>query len=115
MVEVMQYRAPGATATPSPIGPSSTACAALAGLDDDEILDERFLRRMTVAHTLPLARRGGLAGRPAIDAPSSGQRVPGRRLVGPAGMLADASAASALAAAGGAVGVARRVAARAAP
>ena len=61
--------APGRDPTPNPIGPSSTTYGASAGVEDDEILDQRFLRRMTVAHTLPLARRGGLAGRPAIGAP----------------------------------------------
>ena len=65
---------------------------------------------MTVAHTFPLARRGGLAGRPAIDAPAPANVFLAGDWVGPCGMLGDASAASALAAARAAVGLARRVA-----
>ncbi len=114
MVEVMQYRAPGRDTDAESDRAELDGLRRLAGVEDDEILDERFLRRMTVAHTLPLARRGGLAGRPAIDAPEPPNVFLAGDWVGPAGMLGDASAASALAAARAAVGVARRVDARAA-
>jgi phytoene dehydrogenase-like protein len=109
MVEVMQYRAPGRDTGTESDRAELDGLRRLAGVEDDEILDERFLRRMTVAHTLPLARRGGLAGRPAIDAPEPPNVFLAGDWVGPTGMLGDASAASALAAARAAVGVARRV------
>ena len=114
MVEVMQYRAPGRDTDAETDRAELDGLRRLAGVQDDEILDERFLRRMTVAHTLPLARRGGLAGRPEIDAPEPPNVFIAGDWVGPTGMLGDASAASALAAARAAVGVARRVDAAAA-
>jgi hypothetical protein len=112
MVEVMQYRAPGRDTDAESDRAELDGLRRLAGLEDGEILHERFLRRMTVAHGLPLARRGGLAGRPAIDAPEPPNVFVAGDWVGPTGLLGDASAASALAAARAAVGVARRVEAR---
>jgi phytoene dehydrogenase-like protein len=109
MVEVMQYRAPGRDTDAESDRAELDALCRLVGLDDDDILDERFLRRMTVAHALPLARRGGLAGRPAVEVPERPNVFLAGDWVGPSGMLGDASAASALAAARAAVGVARRV------
>ena len=80
MVEVMQYRAPGRDTDAESDRAELDGLRRLAGLEDDEILDERFLRRMTVAHTLPLARRRR-AGRAAGDRRARGaERVPGRRL-----------------------------------
>jgi hypothetical protein len=58
-------------------------------------VERRFLPGMTVSHALPLAADGGLAGRPGVTL----RERPGVFLagdwVGDAGMLADASAASA--------------------
>ena len=99
MVEVMQYRAPGRDTDAESDRAELDGLRRLAGVADDEILDERFLRRMTVAHTLPLARRGGPAGAAAIDAPEAPNVFLAGDWVGPAGMLGDASAASVLAAA----------------
>lgn len=60
-----------------------------------EVIERRCLPGMTVAHALPRADEGGLAGRPGVAA----ARVPGVFLagdwVGPEGWLADGSAASA--------------------
>ena len=109
MVEVMQYRAPGRDTDAESDRAELDGLRRLAGVEDDEILDQRFLRRMTVAHTLPLARRGGLAGRPAIGAPEPPNLFLAGDWVGPCGMLGDDSAASALAAARAAVRLARRV------
>ena len=109
MVEVMQYRAPERDTAAEADRAELDGLRRLAGLDDGDIVDERFLRRMTVAHSLPLAERGGLAGRPAIDAPAPPNVFLAGDWVGPTGMLGDASAASALAAARAAVAVARRV------
>jgi phytoene dehydrogenase-like protein len=72
---------------------------ARAGVRDEDILTSRFLPRMVVAGAAPMAVRGGLGGRPAIDATG----LPGVYLagdwVGPTGLLADAALASGRAAA----------------
>ena len=68
--------------------------AATAGITDADVATHRFLRRLVVAHGLP--RPGsGLAGRPAVAVPHlDGVSITGD-WVGPVGMLADASLASA--------------------
>ena len=80
--------------------------AALSGIRLDDLVLERYLRAPVVHHGVPLARSGGLAGRPRVDAPAE-LGLPGVFLagdwVGPEGMLADAAAASGAAAAGLAV------------
>jgi phytoene dehydrogenase-like protein len=72
---------------------------ARAGLREEDVVTSRFLPRMVVAGAAPIAARGGLGGRPAIDATG----LPGVYLagdwVGPAGLLADAALASGHAAA----------------
>jgi phytoene dehydrogenase-like protein len=70
-----------------------------ARMGAEAVIDQRFLARMTVTQGLPLARAGGLVGRPAVV----GEDRPGVFLagdwVGPEGMLADAALASGRAAA----------------
>ena len=65
----------------------------------DAVVRARFLPHLRVAHDLPAAAHGGLTGRPGPQVPE----VPGLFVagdwVGPRGMLADASLASAHAAA----------------
>lgn len=72
---------------------------ARAGVGEEDVVTSRFLARMVVAGAAPIAARGGLGGRPAVDA----TRLPGVYLagdwVGPAGLLADAALASGQAAA----------------
>lgn len=68
--------------------------AELAGIRDDDIEMTRYLHRMTVTGGMPLAARGGLAGRPDVHF-GGGVWIAGD-WVGPDGLLADASAASAL-------------------
>lgn len=67
---------------------------ARAGVNDGDVVTSRFLARMVVTGATPIAARGGLVGRPAIDATS----MPGLFLagdwVGPDGLLADAALAS---------------------
>lgn len=69
--------------------------AALAGVEDDDIVEERFLASMTVTGALPAASLGGRTGR----APVADEARPGLLLVGdwvgPTGLLLDAVAASA--------------------
>ncbi|MGD9703600.1 MAG: FAD-dependent oxidoreductase [Acidimicrobiia bacterium] len=77
--------------------------AVLSGIRLDDLVLERFLRAAVVHHGVPLARSGGLAGRPAVAAPAE-IGLPGVFLagdwVGAEGMLADAAAASGALAAG---------------
>jgi phytoene dehydrogenase-like protein len=70
------------------------AAAAQAGIDDDDIVEARFLPHMVVTGGIPLAAGGGLAGRP----PVTGNEPPGVLLagdwVGDVGLLSDAAVAS---------------------
>jgi len=59
------------------------------------VVTRRFLPAMTVAHNLPRADEGGLAGRPAVTVPGSPNVFLAGDWVGDQGLLADASAASA--------------------
>jgi phytoene dehydrogenase-like protein len=67
--------------------------ARTAGIEDDDVVEHRFLARMVVTHAVPVPG-SGLAGRPRVD--SAG--VPGVFVagdwVGPDGLLADAALAS---------------------
>jgi phytoene dehydrogenase-like protein len=95
LVGVMRYLAPGTSAgDPAQRREELRAFARLAGIDDTDIVHERYLHQSVVTHGLPAARGGGLAGRPAVDALG----MPGVFLagdwVGSTGFLADASAAS---------------------
>jgi phytoene dehydrogenase-like protein len=81
------------------------------GAGGSGVVEQRYLHRMTVAHGMPIAANGGLAGRPPVTvAGRSGLFVAGD-WVGPVGMLADAAVASARAAATAAVTAGRRSAA----
>jgi phytoene dehydrogenase-like protein len=75
------------------------ALARLSGIDDDDVLHEKYSHRLVVAHGSPTAAGGGLPGRPTTDALG----IPGVHIagdwVGPIGLLADAAAASGEAAA----------------
>ena len=64
----------------------------------DSVVHRRFLPAMVVAHDLPQATRGGLAGRPGPRVPDAPGILVAGDWVGPVGMLADASLASARAA-----------------
>jgi phytoene dehydrogenase-like protein len=75
------------------------ALAALSGIDEADVVHERYLHRCVVAHGAPAASGGGLAGRPPIDALGLPGLFVAGDWVGPTGMLADASAASGEAAA----------------
>jgi phytoene dehydrogenase-like protein len=61
----------------------------------------RYLPELTVAHSLPRAESRGLAGRPAVALAERANIYLAGDWVGPEGLLADASAASARAAAAG--------------
>lgn len=73
--------------------------AATCGVQASTLLADRFLKTMTVAHGIPLAAQGGLAGRPGIEAAGRPGVLVAGDWVGPEGMLADAAVASGWAAA----------------
>jgi phytoene dehydrogenase-like protein len=64
----------------------------------DVVVHRRFLPAMVVAHDIPQAARGGLAGRPGPEVPGVVGLLVAGDWVGPVGMLADAGLASARAA-----------------
>lgn len=59
------------------------------------VVARRYLPGMTVAHGLPTADDGGLAGRPGVEVEGCPNIFLAGDWVGPEGMIADASAASA--------------------
>jgi phytoene dehydrogenase-like protein len=59
------------------------------------VVARRYLPGMIVAHSLPRADEGGLAGRPGVAVPGMPNIFLAGDWVGPEGLLADASAASA--------------------
>jgi phytoene dehydrogenase-like protein len=103
MVEVMHYLPPGHERDASDDRDELAALASRCGIEASSIERQRFLRRVTVAHALPLARNGGLAGRPGVMATAIPNVSLAGDWVGPDGMLSDASASSALSAAGSAL------------
>lgn len=69
------------------------ALARAAGVEEDDVMEQRFLARMVVTQAVPVPG-SGLAGRPSID----GAGRPGVTIagdwVGPEGLLADAALSS---------------------
>ena len=76
-----------------------------------EVVERRFVPELTVANALPLASENGLAGRPGADVPERPGLFVAGDWIGPEGLLADASLASARAAAAAVVAWPRRAAA----
>ena len=72
---------------------------ARAGVREEDVVTSRFLPRMVVAGAAPIAARGGLHGRPAVDATGLADVYLAGDWVGPTGLIADAALASGQAAA----------------
>jgi hypothetical protein len=69
------------------------ALARTAGIEEDDVIEQRFLARMIVTSAIPVPGTG-LAGRPGVDSVGlDGVYVAGD-WVGPDGLLADAALAS---------------------
>ena len=88
--------------------PDSAALQAFSGfaqVTDDDILCRRSLHRMVTVSAIPTATRGGLAGRPGTTDTGHHNVFIAGDWVGPVGHLADASLASAEAAAHAALAV----------
>ncbi|MCB1250208.1 MAG: hypothetical protein KDB36_12405, partial [Acidimicrobiales bacterium] len=60
----------------------------------DNVGVERYLHHMVTAHGMPLAARGGFAGRPAVAVPGRPGLFVAGDYVGGEGLLADAAFAS---------------------
>jgi hypothetical protein len=98
-VSLAQYLAPG----DEPDRALLEVFARRAGIASADIVDERYLHRMTTVSAIATAESGGLAGRPSVVVPDrNGVFVVGD-WVGPTGHLADAVLASARAAADAAI------------
>lgn len=80
-----------------------TALARTAGIDEADVLHERYLHRLVVANGFPTASAGGLHGRPGIDALGMPGVFIAGDWVGPTFQLADAASSSGEAAARGAL------------
>ena len=103
VVQLLRYLAPGEAPDADATRAQLEAHAARAGVQPDDIVEQRYLHRMTVAHAIPLASTGGLAGRPAVTVTSHPGVFVAGDWVGEVGLLADATAASGRAAAVAAV------------
>ena len=64
------------------------------GVDDDDIVTQRFLARMVVSSTMPRIETGGLRGRPSVTASGLPRVFLAGDWVGPDGLLSDAAIAS---------------------
>jgi phytoene dehydrogenase-like protein len=68
--------------------------AGRAGIDEGSVVAQRFLRRMVVTGGAPLARAGGLPGRPAVPVADAPGLFLAGDWVGERGLLSDAALAS---------------------
>lgn len=64
------------------------------GITSGDIVDQRYLHRLVVAHGFPEAASGGIRGRPSIDSLGVDRVLVAGDWIGPNGQLADASSAS---------------------
>jgi phytoene dehydrogenase-like protein len=99
LVAVMRYLTPGEALDPDAARSQLRQHAARAGVREGDIVLERYLHRMRVAHGMPRAASGGLAGRPTVAVPGRPGLFVAGDWVGGTGLLSDAAAASGAAAA----------------
>ncbi len=93
----MRYLAPGEVVDADQLRRELDAVVAEARVTD--VVDQRFLYRMTVTHGIPLASRGGLAGRPRVAVPERPGVYLAGDWVGDTGLLGECALASGRAAA----------------
>jgi hypothetical protein len=89
-VSLAQYLAPTGEPDAEPDRERLRAFARHAAITTDQIVDERYLHRMTTVTAIATAARGGLAGRPPIDVPDRPGVFVAGDWVGRTGHLADA-------------------------
>ncbi len=95
LVGLARYRLPGERTSPAETQSLLLGHARQMGVDPADIEMDRYLHRLTVASGMPLAERGGLAGRPKVAVTGRPGVFIAGDWVGSSGLLADASAASA--------------------
>ncbi|MEM7342197.1 MAG: NAD(P)-binding protein [Actinomycetota bacterium] len=100
VVSTARYLAPGENHHADHTRADLAAHVARLGLDPVDLVTDRYLHRMTVAHGQPVANAaGGLGCRPSADVLGRPEVAIAGDWIGPTGLLADASAASGVAAA----------------
>src|SRR5262249_35020650 len=99
LLHTMKYLAPGASAGENDVRDLEALVDRVQPGWREQAIERRFLPRMTVSHALVRADRGGLRARPAAAADGLEGIFVAGDWVGPVEMLADASCASARAAA----------------
>ena len=92
LVSLALYRRPGEAGDADRDRATLRTFARRMGVE--HTLAERYLHDMTVSHGVPLASRGGMAGRPGVDQLGPDGVVLAGDWVGPTGLLADASLSS---------------------
>lgn len=90
VVHVMRYGITSADADRAALWRHARA----AGIVEGSVVAQRFLRRMVVTGGAPLARAGGLPGRPAVVVPDAPGLFLAGDWVGERGLLSDAALAS---------------------
>ena len=90
VVHVMRYGSTSSDADRAAL----TTLARRAGISAGDVVEERFLHRMVVAHAQATVDRGGLIGRPPVTVPNREGAFVAGDWVGPIGHLCDASIAS---------------------
>lgn len=108
VVHVARYLRPGEATEPRLQSAELLQLAARVGINEEQIVEHRYLHRLTVAGALPTAGLGGLPGRPAVTASGVGGVFLAGDWVGARGHLLDASLASAQEAVAAAVRLVRR-------
>lgn len=91
---IAQATGPGGVLDAGRVRRRLAALATTMGVATDDVVEERFLGRMTVCGATPTAAAGGLAGRPHVAVPGRPGVFVAGDWVGPTGMLADAAIAS---------------------
>ncbi len=110
-VVVARYLRAGETIDPAAVRASLEAFADVVAPGwRDVLVEARFFPGMTVMESLPLAARGGLPGRPAVDAPAVAGVFLAGDWVRSARLLAEGALESAMAAADGALAYVRAAA-----
>lgn len=97
-VAAMQYLGAGAGPDAEPDAAALATWIDMAGIDPATVAERRRLHRMAASTAVPTAERGGMAGRPTVDATGHDGVFVAGDWVGPTGHLADAAVASARAA-----------------
>ena len=94
VVYLARYLEPGEQHDADQVRRQLTDLAGRMGIAAADIETSRYLHRMTVTGGIPLARHGGMAGRPPVDLSGDPRLLVAGDWVGARGQLADAAFAS---------------------